>query len=111
MQINKGDLLLLKRSHTNIGDQAPIHALVVIKTKWDETNCECKLLINMLERMSHVFIPAGRNWTKTKVVAHIFAPSRKEQKEKGVNIGNVWGDYDVIQIIKGENTCTSTDAK
>ena len=103
MQINEGDLLILERSVSMTYEHQPIYALVVKKTfVYGKSHNECILLVNGLERRTHVFVPKGRNWSKTKIIAHIFAPSRKEQKEKGINIGNVWGDFDIKQIIKAK---------
>ena len=103
MQINEGDLLILKRSVSMTYEEKNIHALVIDKTfAYGVEHCECTLLINQLERRSHIFVPQGRGWAKIKTIAHIFAPTRKEQKEKGLNIGNVWGDFDIIQVIRGE---------
>lgn len=103
MQINEGDLLILERSVSMTYAHQSIYALVVKKTfVHNKSHCECILLIDGLERRTHVFVPKGRNWSKTKVIAHIFAPSRKEQKETGINIGNVWGDFDIKQTIKAK---------
>ena len=103
MQINKGDLLNLKRSVSMTYEEKNVHALVIDKTlDLGAEQCECVLLINGLERRAHVFIPRGRSWSKTKTIAHVFAPTRKEQIEKGLNIGNIWGDFDIIQVIRGE---------
>ena len=103
MQINEGDLLILKRSVSMTYEQENIYALVIKKTfAHGIEHCECTLLINGLERRSHVFVPQGRSWAKIKTIAHVFAPTRKEQKEKGLNIGNIWGDFDIIQIISGD---------
>lgn len=111
MQINKGDLLVLKRNLTYSSNKQTTYALVLSVENWYANGCECNVLINTLERKSHIFTPSGINWTKKKLIAHIRTPSRKEQKEKGINIGDVWGDFDVVEIIKGEKTCTSTNAK
>lgn len=118
MQINEGDLIILERSVSMTYNHQPIYALVVKKdftygrSKRENAStysgaslanhCECILLVNGLERRAHVFAPKGKNWSKNKIIAHIFAPSRKEQKEKGINIGNVWGDFDIKQIIKAK---------
>lgn len=104
MEINEGDLLMLERINVSASIHIRCCALVVKKSfaYYGVEQCECVLLINGLERRSHIFVPRGRSWSKTKIIAHVFAPTRKEQKEKGLNIGNVWGDFDIIEIIKAK---------
>tara|TARA_B100000035_G_scaffold142613_1_gene121396 strand:+ start:1484 stop:1795 length:312 start_codon:yes stop_codon:yes gene_type:complete len=101
MKVNEGDLLVLGRINVPESMQIQgVYALVVKKHFVDNCNCECSLLINGLERKSHIFMP--RAWQWNKIIAHVFAPTRKEQKEKGLNIGKVWGDFDIIEIIKAK---------
>ena len=106
MEINEGDLLMLERINVPASIHIRCCALVVKKHLFSLTgnpcHWECSLLINGLERKSHIFIPRGRYWQKNKIIAHVFSPTRKEQKEKGLNIGNVWGDFDIIEIIKAK---------
>lgn len=102
MKINEGDLLMLERINVSASIHIRCCALVVKKHFVDTPGCECSLLIDGLERKSHIFIPRGRYWQKNKIIAHVFAPTRKEQKQKGLNIGNIWGDFDIIQIIRGD---------
>lgn len=104
MQINEGDLLMLKRD-ARIPGEVIVNAVATSVTHKDENNVECKLIINMLERRSHIFIPRTKGstgWSKLCLVAHVYPLSRKDQKEKGLNMKNVWGDYDVIEIIKAK---------
>ncbi len=99
MQIDIGDLLVLERSVSMTYAHQLIYALVVKKTfVHNGSHCDCILLIDGLERRAHVFVPKGKNWTKIKTIAHIFAPSREEQKT--INIGNIWGDFNIKQTIK-----------
>ena len=63
MQVNEGDLLILKRSVSMTYEEKHVHALVVKKSfAYGVEQCECVLLINGLERRSHIFIPRGRSW-------------------------------------------------
>ena len=104
MKINEGDLLILKKDKA-IKESLIVNAIATSVTHKDENNVECKLIINMLERRSHVFVPrttGPTGWSRLCIVAHIYPLSRKDQKEKGLNMKNVWGDYDVIEIIKAK---------